>query len=134
LRKYALTAVMLLFGSLQILGAVVSILPTALLPLDQAVGTHASVAAGALGIGVCVAAVDPVTNVSWVRISIVYSLMVIAYEVVAHFALDAPFSVPTLLVAVVGAAAMALLYPSRAGLAPPVTRPAGHARGLDPAL
>lgn len=132
MRKKLLVAVMLLFGAILILGAVVSVLPTSLVPVDAAVGSNASVAAGALGIGICVAAVDPVTNISWVRISILYAVLVVAYQLAAHFALGLPIATLPMLVGGVSAILMIALYPKRGSLAPPVVRPAGHQRWLDP--
>jgi hypothetical protein len=132
MRKKLLTAAMLMFGGILILGAVVSVLPTSLVPVDAAVGSNASVAAGALGIGICVAAVDPVTNISWVRISILYALLVVVYQVVAHFALGLSIAILPIGVGLFFAVLMIALYPSRESLTPPVNRPAGHRRWLDP--
>jgi len=54
MRRKALTAVMLLFGVMLIAGGVISIIPTALFPVDQYLGSHASVAAVAMGVGMAV--------------------------------------------------------------------------------
>ena len=85
MKRIALTFVMLLMGTALIAGGAESIFPMALLPLDEAIGTHSSVAAIALGMGLCVSAFKPAAHIGWVRMGILYGLLVIAYQVAMYF-------------------------------------------------
>ncbi len=78
------------------------------------------------------AAFDPIANLSWVRISILYSALVVAYQLLAHFALGLPFSPVPLGVALAGAVLQILFYPFRGELVPPRTLNAASQRWLDP--
>ena len=117
-RRTALTVVMLFLGASLIAGAALSAFPNLIFPLDQYLGTHASVAAAALGVGICVAAFNPAANVTWVRIAILYAGLDVAYQLLMKFWLNAPFSVWPLVLGVVSAALLIALYPQRERLVP----------------
>lgn len=119
-----LTIVMLLMGMALVGGAAVSVVGTALLPLDQEVGTHASAAGGVLGIGIMAAAVNPAKNIGFVRLGILYGLVVIGFEVAAHFLLGAPFFYGPIFFGVACSVLLIVLYPQRSKLIPPTTEAA----------
>jgi hypothetical protein len=118
-RRIGLTVVLMLMGGLMIAGAVLSMIPTGLVPLDQWIGVHASVAAAALGVGLCAAAWDPIGNVSWVRIAIIYSVLVVIYQFLALIVLGIPLSAGPLVYGIVSAVLLVVFYPFRAQLVPP---------------
>jgi hypothetical protein len=123
-RRIALTTVMLLMGTVLIAGGAASIYPTALLPLDETIGTHSSVAAIALGMGICLSAMRPSRHVGWVRIGILYGPLVVAYQVTLYFLIGKPFSFGPVIFGLGCSLLLAVLYPQRAKLIPPATEPA----------
>ena len=121
MRRMALTTVMLLMGTALIAGGAESIYPTALLPLDETIGTHSSVAAIALGMGICLAGMRPAMHVGWVRIGILYGPLVVAYQVTTFFLIGKPFSFGPLIFGLGCSLLLAVLYPQRGKLIPPTT-------------
>jgi hypothetical protein len=122
MRRVVLTFVMMLEGVLLILGAVGAVLPTAVLPIDQYLGSQASAAAAALGIGLCVAAANPPAHVAWVRIGILYAALSVGYQTFTYFVLGKPIALLAVTVAVVCGVLMAVLYPHRGDLMPKTPR------------
>lgn len=120
MKRRALTFVMLLFGAGLIVGGALSFFPSELFPTDKVLGQQASVAAIALGTGIAVAGFDPVANVSWVRIGILYAILVIVYEIVVSSFLGVPFNWYPLVFGVVMAVLLIILYPNPGQLVPPV--------------
>jgi hypothetical protein len=118
MRRISLTVVMLGMGAALIAGAGVSIVPNALMDLDRLVGTHASVAAAALGVGMCAAAVNPAAHLSWVRIGILYSALVVLYQAVIYLALGVPPAPAPLAFSLACGVLLVLLYPHRRDLLP----------------
>jgi len=124
MRRIALTLVMLLMGMALVAGGAVSIVGTALLPLDKEVGTHASAAGAVLGIGLMAAAVNPAANIGFVRLGILYGVVVIGFEIAAHFLLGAAFYFGPVFFGLACSALLIAFYPQRAKLVPPATEPA----------
>src|SRR5260221_7239992 len=93
MKRLFLTVVMLLMGMALVGGAAVSLVGTALVPLDQQVGTHASAAGAVLGIGLMAAAVNPAGNIGWVRAGVLYGFVVLAFEAGAKFLWNAEFHI-----------------------------------------
>jgi hypothetical protein len=122
MRRTVLTFVMMLEGALLILGAVGTILPTAVFPIDQYLGSQASAAAAALGVGLCVAAANPPAHVAWVRIGILYAGLTVGYQAFTYFLLGKPIAPASLTIAVVCGILMAVLYPHRGDLMPKTPR------------
>lgn len=118
MRRIGLTVVMTALGVALIVGGAVSIFPNALLGLEPYVGTHSSVAAVALGFGICLAAVNPAAHISWVRIALVYVVLAIAYELVLFFYLGVGLAWLPLGFAIVCGILLVLLYPNRGDLLP----------------
>lgn len=121
MRRIGLTIVMLLMGMALVAGAAVSVVGTALLPLDQEVGTHASAAGAVLGIGIMAAAVNPAANVGWVRAGILYGVAVIGFELASHYLLDGPFYYGPIVFGLACSLLLIALYPQRKKLIPPTT-------------
>jgi hypothetical protein len=130
LRRIALTFVMLLMGTCLIAGGAESIYPTALWPLDETIGIHSSVAAIALGMGICLSAVRPAAHIGWVRIGILYGPLVAAYQVLLFRLLEKPFSPGPLIFGLSCSVLLALLYPDRGRLIPPTSDAPERVPGL----
>jgi hypothetical protein len=113
-----LTVVMLLLGVVMVIGSTISIFATSVFPFDGLVGTDASVAGVAFGIGLGIASFNPEAHVSWVRAAILYAALVIVYRVIfgifwGTFGQPAP-----LVIAIVFGIALIVLYPRRGELMP----------------
>jgi hypothetical protein len=121
---------MLLMGTALIAGGAESIYPTALLPLDETIGTHSSVAAIALGMGICLAGVRPSQHVGWVRIGILYGPLVVAYQALMFHLIAKPFSPGPLIFGLLCSLLLAMLYPDRGRLIPPRRDEAAQPAGL----
>lgn len=135
MRRIALSVVLTVLGVGLIAGGVVSIFPNALLGLEPYLGTHSSVAAVALGFGICLAAVNPAAYISWVRIAIVYVILSILYELVLFFYLGLGLEALPLSFGIVCAVLLVALYPNRGDLLPKSPRTpeaAGTLPGTNP--
>ncbi len=121
MKRLFLTVVMLLMGMALVGGAAASLVGTALIPLDQQVGTHTSAAGAVLGIGLMAAAINPAANIGWVRAGILYGIVVFGFEVGSHFLLGAPFNIGPVVFGLACALLLVALYPERRALMPPTT-------------
>src|SRR5713226_7251860 len=118
MKRLFLTVVMLLMGMALVGGAAVSLVGTALVPLDQQVGTHASAAGAVLGIGLMAAAVNPAGNIGWVRAGILYGFVVVAFEAGSYYLWRAPFHIGPVFFGLAFSLLLIALYPSRKSLVP----------------
>jgi len=118
LKARLLTVTMLLLGVLLVVGSTMSIFGTSLLPFDNLAGTDTTVAGVAFGVGIAIASFNPEGNLSWVRIAIVYTILLIAYRVVFALAWGLHISVAALVIGVLFGAALIVLYPRRGELLP----------------
>ncbi len=121
MRRVFLTVVMLLMGTALVGGSAKALFGDALLPLDQEIGTHSSAAAAVLGIGLMAAAVNPAANIGWVRAGILYGVVVVGFEIGAHFLIAAPFFYGPVIFGLACSLLLIALYPERRDLLPPVT-------------
>lgn len=123
-----LTAVMVLLGVLLVAGSLLASVGTALFPFDQYVGTRASIAGVAFGIGIMLAAYRPEANVTWVRLAIIYCALELVGEVVEWMWLGgAAFNVIAFIVSIIFGALLIALYPRRGELVPHSTAAAATA-------
>jgi hypothetical protein len=109
---------MLLMGILLVTGSTISIFATYLFPLDKVVGTDASVAGVAFGVGIAVASFNAEGNLSWVRAAILYSVLLVVYQVVFGLFLGTAWNWTALVIGIVFAIALIALYPNRGALMP----------------
>src|SRR5712691_883679 len=121
MKRLFLTVVMLLMGMALVGGAAVSLVGTALVPLDQQVGTHASAAGAVLGIGLMAAAVNPAGNIAWVRAGILYGVVVLAFELGSWKVWGAEFHIGPVVFGLAFSLLLIALYPERRALVPPLT-------------
>src|SRR5713226_1929652 len=124
MKRLFLTVVMLLMGMALVGGAAVSLVGTALVPLDQQVGTHASAAGAVLGIGLMAAAVNPAGNVGWVRAGILYGFVVLAFEAGSYYLWHAPFHVGPVFFGLAFSLLLIATYPQRKDLVPSTSKAA----------
>src|SRR4029077_19952277 len=127
MKRLFLTVVMLLMGMALVGGAAVSLAGTALVPLDQQVGTHASAAGAVLGIGLMAAAVNPSGNIGWVRAGILYGFVVLAFEGGSYFLWRAPFHLGPVIFGLAFSLLLIATYPERKQLIPSTAGTAGAA-------
>src|SRR5437879_13916339 len=118
MKRLFLTVVMLLMGMALVGGAAASLVGTALIPLDQQVGTHTSAAGAVLGIGLMAAAVNPAANIGWVRAGILYGFVVLAFEAGAYFLWRASFHLGPVIFGLAFSLLLIATYPERKKLIP----------------
>ena len=122
-----LTAVMVLLGLILVAGSLLASVGPAFVPFDQYIGTRASVAGVAFGIGVALAGFRPAANVTWVRLAVLYCILELVTEVIDYFWLGpAAFNLIPFVVSIIFGVLLVVLYPRRGDLmpasdAPPVT-------------
>ncbi len=115
----ALNVVLVLMGILVIAGSVLGSVGTTIFPFDQYIGTRASVAGVAFGVGVAAAGFQPAAHPTWVRLAILYCALDVVYEVVAWAYLGiGAFGLVPLVVSVIFGLLLFFLYPDRAALVP----------------
>jgi hypothetical protein len=85
------------------------------IPFDTNFGVTVSVAGVAFGAGLMIAGFDPIGNVSWVRILIVYAILQVVYQIFEQVAIGR-FDIVSFLVALIVAALIMVLYPNKAAL------------------
>jgi len=84
-KRIILPVGMLLMGIGLVGGAIAAQAGASLAGLDQQVGTNGSAAAAVLGVGLILAAFNPLGSISWVRAGILYGLVVVVFEVASYF-------------------------------------------------
>jgi len=110
--------VMLLMGILLVMGSTMSIFATSLFPFDRFVGTDASVAGVAFGVGLAIASFRPEVNISWVRAAILYAILLIVYRIVFAVFVGTGIEPAPIVIGIVFAVALIVLYPRRGDLMP----------------
>jgi hypothetical protein len=82
---------------------------------DTNFGVTASVAGVAFGAGLMIAGFDPVANVSWVRMLVVYAILQVVYQIFEQIAIGR-FDIIAFLVSLIAAALVLFLYPNKSAL------------------
>src|ERR1700730_10671512 len=90
MRERLLSVVMLLMGVLLIVGSTASTFATSIFPFDKYLGINASVAGVVFGFGVATASFDPEANLSWIRMGIMYAILLVVYQLVFGFLVGVP--------------------------------------------
>jgi len=117
--RIALPLVMVVLGVLLIVGSLLATIGTTLFPFDQFVGTRASIAGVAFGIGIAVAGQRPADNPAWVRAAIIYCALEIIYEIVWSLFLGlGAFGVVPFVTSLIVGGLLIFLYPNRSALMP----------------
>src|SRR5260221_12412067 len=119
MRERALSVVMLLMGILLVIGSTVSTFATSIFPFDKLLGINASVAGVVFGVGMAIASFDPEANLSWIRMGIMYALLLLAYQVAFGLVVGVELHWGPILIGLLFAAALIALNPSRTDLMPP---------------
>ncbi len=115
----ALPLVMVVLGVLLIVGSLLATVGTTLFPFDQYVGTRASIAGVAFGIGIATAGVQPASHPAWVRAAIIYCGLEVIYEIVWSLFLGlGAFGVVPFVTSLIFAGLLIFLYPNRSALMP----------------
>lgn len=117
-RARLLTVVMLLMGILLIAGSMINTFASSVFPAEQYLGTDASAAAAAFGVGLAIASFDPVRNVSWVRALILYAILLVLFQIVFGIFVGTPYKLAPLVLGIVVSIATIALYPNKGELMP----------------
>jgi hypothetical protein len=107
----ALKLLMWVMGVLIVAG---SAFPT-FIPFDTTFGINVSVAGVAFGAGLMIAGFDPIANVSWVRMLVVYAILQVIYQIFEQIAIGR-FDIVAFLVSIIAAALVLFLYPNKSAL------------------
>src|SRR5260221_9298542 len=118
MRERALSVVMLLMGILIVLGSTVSTFATSIFPFDKLLGINASVAGVVFGVGMAVASFDPEANLSWIRMGIMYAILLLAYQVAFGLVVGVPLNWGPILIGILFAGALFFLHPRGTELMP----------------
>jgi hypothetical protein len=102
---------MLLMGVLLVVGSTASTLATSIFPFDKYLGINASVAGVVFGVGLAVASFDPEANVSWIRMGIMYALLLGVYQVVFSYFVGVAVNWGPIVIGALFALSLVLLYP-----------------------
>lgn len=117
--RLAVNLVMVLLGVMLIVGSALSMIGTTIFPFDQWIGTRASAAGIAFGVGVAAAGVHPRSHISWVRLAVLYCLLDVVYEAGSWIVLgSAGFAPVPFLISLIFAGLLVFLYPDRGRLVP----------------
>ena len=118
MRERALSVVMLLMGVLLIVGSTASTFATSIFQFDTYLGINASVAGVVFGFGMATASFDPEANVSWIRMGIMYAVLLVLYQVVFGNFVGVPLNWGPIVVGVIFAVVLIILHPRGVDLIP----------------
>lgn len=118
MRERFLSVVMLLMGILLVVGSTASTLATSIFPFDKYLGINASVAGVVFGVGIAIASFDPEANLSWIRMGIMYAVLLVAYQLVFGYFVGVPVHWGPIVIGVGFALSLVLLYPRGVELIP----------------
>jgi hypothetical protein len=109
---------MLMMGVLLVIGSTASTFATSIFPFDKYLGINASVAGVVFGIGLAAASFDPEANVSWIRMGIMYAVLLVVYQVVFGYFVGVAFHWGPILLGVAFAVVLVVLHPRGVELMP----------------
>jgi len=118
MRERILSIVMLLMGVLIVIGSTASTFATSIFPFDKYLGINASVAGVVFGFGIATASFDPEANLSWIRMGIMYAVLLVAYQIVFGIFVGVALNWGPIVVGVIFAVALMLLHPRGIELIP----------------
>jgi hypothetical protein len=118
MRERTLSVVMLMMGVLLIVGSTASTFATSIFPFDKYLGINASVAGVVFGIGLAAASFDPEANVSWIRMGIMYAVLLVVYQLVFGFFVGVALHLGPIVLGVAFAVALVVLHPRGVDLMP----------------
>ncbi|HEY8762119.1 MAG TPA: hypothetical protein VIP52_14560 [Candidatus Dormibacteraeota bacterium] len=118
MRERTLSVVMLMMGVLLVIGSTASTFATSIFPFDKYLGINASVAGVVFGIGLAAASFDPEANVSWIRMGIMYAVLLVVYQVVFGYFVGVAFHWGPILLGVAFAVVLVVLHPRGVELMP----------------
>jgi len=90
--------------------------------IDEQVGTNGSAAAAVLGIGLLVAAINPLGSIAWVRAGILYGLVVLIFEVISWLH-GKSFHLGPVIFGLAFTLLLVAVYPERRKLLPDTSKP-----------
>jgi hypothetical protein len=113
----ALKLLMWVMGLLLVVSSAASFVGAAVIQTNTglAAATTAPVAGIAFGAGLMIAGFDPVANISWVRVVVVYAILEIVYNIFTQIAIGT-FDPVAFIIGILVAALVLWLYPNRAAL------------------
>src|ERR1700730_12310461 len=118
MRERLLSVVMLLMGVLLIVGSTASTFATSIFPFDKYLGINASVAGVVFGFGVATASFDPEANVSWIRMGIMYAVLLVVYQLVFGSVVGVPLHWGPIILGIIFAVVLIALHPRGVELMP----------------
>ena len=113
---------MVLMGIGLLGGAAGTVLVTSFKSIDEQVGTNGSAAAAVLGIGLLVAAINPLGSIAWVRAGILYGLVVLIFEVISWLH-GKSFHLGPVIFGLAFTLLLVAVYPERRKLLPDTSKP-----------
>ena len=113
---------MVLMGIGLLGGAAGTVLVTSFKSIDEQVGTNGSAAAAVLGIGLLVAAINPLGSIAWVRAGILYGLVVLIFEVISWLH-GKSFHLGPVIFGLAFTLLLVAVYPERKKLLPVASKP-----------
>ena len=113
---------MVLMGIGLLGGAAGTVLVTSFKSIDEQVGTNGSAAAAVLGIGLLVAAINPLGSIAWVRAGILYGLVVLIFEVISWLH-GTSFHLGPVIFGLAFTLLLVAVYPERRKLLPDTSKP-----------
>ncbi|HEY8812885.1 MAG TPA: hypothetical protein VIO86_10375 [Candidatus Dormibacteraeota bacterium] len=118
MRERTLSVVMLMMGVLLVVGSTASTFATSIFPFDKYLGINASVAGVVFGIGLAAASFDPEANVSWIRMGIMYAVLLVVYQLVFGYFVGVAFHWGPIVLGVAFAVVLIVLHPRGVELMP----------------
>ncbi len=111
----ALKLLMWVMGVLIVMGSGLGFIGGTFFPFDSWAGVTASVAGVAFGAGIMIAGFDPIANVSWVRVLVLYAILEIVWQIFNQITISR-FDIVAFVIAILVAVLVLVLYPNKPAL------------------